>query len=154
MTDIPSLVRLYLEDNEIEDIDESAFANLHKLVELKLSSNKLTDFPKITNSAKLRRLYLSRNRLVRLHANTLADVNLEQLTVSSSFNPGVGNRESTVGRIDCIIQGAHKVLIQFVWQIDKYMTNCIRTLWTPRVFCGPHLLFKFCFKNTLFSSQI
>ena len=80
--EIPSLLRLYLEDNAIRQIDDHAFTNLNNLVELKISRNRLSSFPKMINCPNLRRLYLSSNSLIRLQAETLADVNLEQLTVS------------------------------------------------------------------------
>lgn len=76
------LLRLYLDNNEIQSVEQNAIRNMSSLLELKLSNNNMQTFPKISGSPKLQRLRLDGNRLSRLQFNSLVDVNLQQLTVS------------------------------------------------------------------------
>nr|XP_018673264.1 vasorin-like [Ciona intestinalis] len=81
---MPKLVRLYIEKNRLRTIAPKALFNMTKLVELKLSGNQLTNFPKIKSCPKLRRLSLNNNKLARLQFDSLSEVNLEELELSSN----------------------------------------------------------------------
>ena len=81
----PQLMQLYLQDNLIEDIEDGAFQNQTKLVELKLGNNRLTKIPQIRHSPNLRRLGLNNNRIQRIEDNALNRINLEELHVSNMY---------------------------------------------------------------------
>jgi len=80
-----TILRLYLGRNHIHTIDQNAFRNMSNLVELKLTNNKLTTFPKIIGCPKLQRICLENNRLRRLRYDSFTQLNLEELMVSTQY---------------------------------------------------------------------
>lgn len=82
---VSNLERLYIEHNKIRSIARDTFSNMSRLVELKLGWNRISIFPKITNSPSLRRVCLEQNRISRL-LGTFSEVKLEQLTVCNKMN--------------------------------------------------------------------
>ena len=116
---MPSLQRLWVANNGLEDIEAGSLSGLHDLETIDLSGNSLTDLPRdiFAHTRRLTSVDLSRNKLKSL-AGVFTDLfALEQVFLNDNLLLSFSNEWFTNTPNVRIIHLEHNVLVRQVYYI-------------------------------------